>query len=107
MLTTHLFLLGPPLSDFERRYTMNPKEQISGEYISPLILIICFCVGHLIKCSFDFIDNRYIPMIVALIGVGMSVWQDGVNPKAIACGLVSGLASTGAFELLRNIWEVF
>lgn len=86
---------------------MNPKEQISGEYISPLILVICFCVGHLIKCSFDFIDNRYIPMIVALVGVGMSVWQDGVNPKAIACGLVSGLASTGAFELLKNIWEVF
>lgn len=86
---------------------MNLKERISGEYISPLILIICFCIGHLIKCSFDFIDNRYIPTIVTSVGVGMSIWQDGVNPKAIACRLVSGLASTGTFELLRNIWEVF
>lgn len=86
---------------------MNLKEQISGEYISPLILIICFCIGHLIKYSFDFIDNRQIPAIVTLVGVGISIWQDGVNPKAIACGLVSGLASTGTFELLRNIWEVF
>ena len=86
---------------------MNVKERISGEYISPLILIICFCIGHLIKCSFDFIDNRYIPTIVTSVGVGISIWQDGVNPKAIACGLVSGLASTGTFELLRNIWEVF
>ena len=86
---------------------MNLKERISGEYISPLILIICFCIGHLIKCSFDFIDNRYIPTIVTSVGVGMSIWQDGVNPKANACGLVSGLASTGTFELLRNFWEVF
>ena len=50
---------------------MNLKERISGEYISPLILIICFCIGHLIKCSFDFIDNRYIPTIVTSVGVGM------------------------------------
>ena len=86
---------------------MNPKEQISGECISPLILIICFCVGHLIKYSLDFIDNRYIPIVVATVGIIVSIWQDGVSPKSIAIGLVSGLASTGTFELIRNISEAF
>ena len=55
-------------------------------------------------------------MNCTLVGVGMSVWQDGVNPKAIACGLVSGLASTGSVlnysEIFGTysknfIWEVF
>ena len=75
------------------------------EYLSPLIVAICFCVGYVIKTSFVFIDNKYIPVIVAILGTALSMWQNGINPKSVACGLVSGLASTGAFELIRNISE--
>ena len=52
-----------------------------------------------------FLDNKYIPVIVAILGIALSLWQDGITPKSVACGLVSGLASTGAFELIRNISE--
>lgn len=78
-----------------------------NEYISPVIVAVCFCIGYVIKSSLYFIDNRYIPVIVAIVGMIISIWQDGINPKSIAIGLVSGLASTGAFELIRNISEAF
>ena len=78
-----------------------------NEYISPVIVAVCFCIGYVIKSSLDFIDNRYIPIVVATVGMAISIWQDGANPKSIAIGLVSGLASTGAFELIRNISEAF
>lgn len=78
-----------------------------NEYISPVIVAVCLCLGYVVKTSLDFVDNQYIPMIVAIVGIAISVWQDGLSPKAIACGLVSGLASTGAFELFRNMWEAF
>lgn len=83
------------------------KNEISSEYISPVIVAVCLCLGYVVKTSLDFIDNQYIPMIVAIVGTIISVWQDGLTPKAIACGLVSGLASTGAFELIKNISEAF
>lgn len=79
----------------------------NNEYISPVIVAVCFCIGYVIKSSLDFIDNRYIPIVVATVGMAISIWQDGINPKSIAIGLVSGLASTGAFELIRNISEAF
>lgn len=75
------------------------------EYVSPLIVAICLCIGYIVKTSLNFVDNKYIPVIVAILGIALSLWQDGITPKSVACGLVSGLASTGAFELIRNISE--
>ena len=85
---------------------MSNNSIFKNEFISPVIVVICLGIGYVIKSSLEFIDNRYIPMIVALIGVAISIWQDGANPKSIARGLVSGLASTGAFEIIKNISEV-
>ena len=77
-----------------------------NEYISPLIVAVCLCAGYIVKTSFDFVDNKYIPLIVAILGLVLSIWQNGLDPKAVACGLVSGLASTGTFELIKNVFEV-
>ena len=82
---------------------MELKDLKEFEYFSPLIVSICFCIGYVVKTSLIFINNQYIPLIVALSGTIISIWQDGVSPKSIAIGLVSGLASTGAFELIKNI----
>lgn len=76
-----------------------------NDYVSTLIVSICFCVGYIVKSSLGFINNKYIPLIVSILGTTLSVWQNGLNPKSIACGLVSGLASTGAFEFIKNILE--
>lgn len=40
-----------------------------GSYLVLVVVGICVCVGYVIKTSFSFIDNKYIPCIMALYGV--------------------------------------
>jgi len=67
-------------------------------------MAICFGLGYVIKQSLSFIPNKYIPLIMAVIGVGLNIWINrAFTPQILLGGLASGLASTGAFELIRNI----
>lgn len=71
-------------------------------YIAPLILIACLCVGYVIKnvITTDKI-NRYIPLIVLVLGALLNVWFEGVlTLPVLVVGMVSGLASTGFYELI-------
>ena len=44
---------------------------------------------------------------MAVLGVILNVWMNAwsFTPEILLGGLASGLASTGAFELVRNIKE--
>ena len=66
---------------------------------------ICLSVGYIIKHSLDFIPNKYIPLFMGVLGVVLNIWlnQWSFTPEILLGGLASGLASTGAFELVRNI----
>jgi len=79
--------------------------EILSQYIVILVVAICVSLGYIIKNSLDFIPNKYIPLIMAIVGVGINVWLSGgiLTPEILLGGLASGLASTGAFELVRNI----
>jgi hypothetical protein len=81
--------------------------EILGEYVVIVVVAICFAVGYVIKHSLDFIPNKYIPLIMAVLGTGLNIWLNGglFTPEILLGGLASGLASTGAFELVRNIKE--
>ena len=81
--------------------------EILGEYVVIVVVAICFAVGYVIKHSLDFIPNKYIPLIMAVSGTGLNIWLNGglFTPEILLGGLASGLASTGAFELVRNIKE--
>ena len=75
------------------------------EYISPITLISCLCVGYVIKNLIpnDTI-NRFIPLIVALIGVAMCAWAEmAITPAVVCSGLISGLASTGFYEVFSQL----
>lgn len=76
-----------------------------SEYIVVLIVAICYCIGYIIKHSLDFIPNKYIPLIMAVTGILLNVWLNNwtINPYIILTGMASGLASTGAFEMARNL----
>lgn len=69
------------------------------------VVAICLCVGYVIKHSLTFVSNKYIPLIMAVLGVILNVWMNAwaFTPEILLGGLASGLASTGAFELVRNI----
>ena len=72
------------------------------DYISVLTMVICVCVGYVVKhfVPGDMI-NRFIPLIAAVLGVAISVWSAmAFTPQVLAVGLVSGLASTGLYEMV-------
>lgn len=79
--------------------------EILNQYVVVLVVGICLSVGYIIKHSLDFIPNRFIPLILGVLGVVINVWLEGGNftPEILLGGLASGLASTGAFEMVRNI----
>lgn len=73
----------------------------------PTVLGICLCVGYVIKQWIDDVDNKYIPTIVTILGVILSAWISGwqFTPEVILGGLISGLASTGMHQLLKQFIE--
>lgn len=77
------------------------------QYTNIVICGICFCFGSVIKSSLDFIPNKYIPLIMTFTGIVMNVWLNRwqITPEIILGGAVSGLASTGSWELSRNLFK--
>ena len=79
--------------------------EILQDYLVVIVVGICLATGYIIKHSLDFIPNKYIPLIMGVLGVILNVWLSGgaFTPEILLGGLASGLASTGAFELGRNL----
>lgn len=77
--------------------------EILQDFTVPITLAICFCIGYIVKKWIADVDNRYIPTIVAVVGVIVNVWVMGTfTPEVILGGLASGLASTGLDQLIRT-----
>ena len=75
-----------------------------SEYAVPVIVGICLCVGYVIKTSFSSIDNKYIPLIMVILGVALNIWINmNVTPEIILAGMFSGLASTGLHQAFKQL----
>ena len=78
------------------------------EYSVPVIVGICLCVGFILKnvITTDKI-NKFIPMIVTVIGVVVNAWLNAwtVTPDILLSGMFSGLASTGMHQLFKQFIE--
>ena len=78
--------------------------EILNDYVVIIVVAICLGFGYIIKNSFSFIPNKYIPLIMGVLGIGLNIWINyAFTPEILLGGLASGLASTGAFELVRNL----
>lgn len=77
-----------------------------NDYIVLIVVGICLCVGYILKnvVTSDKV-NRYIPLIMGVLGVILNVWLCGFlfTPEILLGGLFSGLASTGLYEMFRNL----
>lgn len=70
----------------------------------PTVVIICLVVGFLIKHVVPSkAADRWIPVIVALLGAVLACIVLGVNLDAIAAGLISGLGSVGMHQLVKQL----
>lgn len=73
------------------------------------ITVICYLAGQFVKVSG--IDNKYIPVIVGVLGgilgvVGLYIMPDfpaGDIVTAVAVGIVSGLAATGIDQVGKQL----
>ncbi len=77
-------------------------------YINPLILGICLLVGYVLKTAFDKFPNKYIPLSALMLGTIIAITiniKTGINAEIVLGGMISGLASTGLYEMLRNLLE--
>ena len=74
------------------------------QYLSIVVVGICLCVGYVIKNSLDFIPNKYIPAIMLVLGTSINILMNlnGINAEVILAGMLSGLASTGLYEMFKN-----
>lgn len=71
------------------------------------ITVICYLVGMIAKATM--LDNKWIPVIVGIAGAVLGVAGMYVIPdfpaadiiNALAVGIVSGLASTGADQIKK------
>ena len=76
------------------------------ELINPVILGICLLLGYALKTAFEKFPNRYIPLAALCCGTLLAVLMhlhSGINAQVILGGMISGLASTGLYEMLRNL----
>ncbi len=76
------------------------------QYLDVLIVGICLCVGFIVKKWIKDVDNKYIPTIVAVLGLTLKIifnFNTGINAELIFSGLFSGLASTGLYEAFKNL----
>lgn len=75
------------------------------DYSVPIVIGVCLCVGYVIKNLVQSSAiNRYIPLIVSILGILVNVWLNlAFTPEVLLGGLFSGLISTGMHQLLKNI----
>lgn len=78
-----------------------------NSFTVPMVLTVCLILGAIIKQSLTFIPNRYIPLIMAAVGLVLNMWINNwsFDINILLGGLASGLASTGTYELVRNVLE--
>ncbi|MEI3508733.1 MAG: phage holin family protein [Bacilli bacterium] len=76
------------------------------DFINIGILGICLCVGYVIKNIVNTNDfNKFIPLVVLILGTILSIVinLDNITLEVILTGMFSGLASTGLYEMFKNL----
>lgn len=76
-----------------------------NEYLVLVVVGICLCVGYVIKHSLDFIPNKYIPLIMLILGtiINILINLNNINAGVILGGMLSGLASTGLHQAFTKL----
>lgn len=76
-----------------------------NDFMIPVIIGVCLCVGYIVKRWVNDVDNKFIPTLCAVLGVLMALWMNwgNITPEVLLSGLVSGLASTGLHQAFTQL----
>ncbi len=74
-------------------------------YAVPIVVGVCLCVGYILKNVVpNERVNRFIPLIMGVLGVALNAWINlNFTPEILLGGLLSGLSSTGLYEAFKNL----
>ncbi len=76
------------------------------EYINFVTWGMCLCIGSVLKSLFTKFPNRFIPLSMLIVGMLINIaLYTYITPEILLGGMVSGLASTGAYEVFKNTIE--
>ena len=79
---------------------------VISNYLVVAVILVCCCIGYVIKTSLNFIPNKYIPLIMACIGVVLNYFIAGYfNVNVLLGGMLSGLSSVGLHQAFKNLIE--
>lgn len=84
----------------------TPEVAWVMEYIDYVTLGICLVVGLLVKHCTP-LNNRFIPLVVAALGLAIAIWTNfgtGITPTVILSGIISGVSSTGFHQLFKKLF---
>ncbi len=79
-----------------------------NNYMVLIVVAVCLCVGYVLKHLLPTERiNRFIPLIMAALGIFMNMWISGfrISPEILLGGMISGLASTGLYEVFKQFIE--
>lgn len=78
--------------------------EVLTEFMVPVIVGICLCVGYVVKKWVKDVDNKFIPTICAALGIMLAVWMNdwNITPSILLSGMFSGLASTGLHQMFKQ-----
>lgn len=82
----------------------------------PVIVLLCYLIGEIYKVLFKSKEDLYklIPIFVTLFGGLLGLVMHLVEPSflnvnsiisALEIGLISGAASTGMHQMVKQIWK--
>ena len=82
----------------------------------PVIVLLCYLIGEIYKVLFKSKEDLYklIPIFVTLLGGLVGLVMHYVEPSflnvnsiisALEIGLISGAASTGMHQMVKQIWK--
>lgn len=64
---------------------------------------MCLCIVYALKAMLPKFPNRFIPIL--MLGIGLminTVLYHDITPEILLSGMLSGLLSTGSYEVLKN-----
>lgn len=75
------------------------------KYFVLVVLIACLIVGYILKTSFESFPNKYIPTVLAFIGMVLNLAVSGLSVESAVYGALMGLASTGMHQAFTRFVE--
>ncbi|HBF5148220.1 TPA: phage holin family protein [Clostridioides difficile] len=68
-----------------------------------LILVAALYVLGVGFKKYKQLDNKYIPVVLLILGIGFSIWMLGLNPVAVLQGVICWGVAIGANQVYKQL----